>query len=289
MLLLEETPLPESYSFLIDPKYSMCFSSGLALSQGETCNSCWAFATQKMAQARMCKWKADEGSQAPFINLSPFNLICKVQGDTEGIDVCDPKSLDLALDYATTYGILTYTYMWKWTWHPSTRAKLEDTEWELKAMKIEQEKLASLPLSKRFTGSPTFGILGEGDNANPSSSLRKFVRRSKITNVADPNKENCRLVLGSSSFTDNVVIVPGVVSTAPPFTADVLKRRLLRGPVIGTIRLTWEFLLHTAALFHPKREQTFCRIYKTGDPEDYCDPARRATWDQVQVQDIDLD
>jgi hypothetical protein len=107
------SPLPDTYTFLADPRYRLCRTDEVD-PQG-SCNTCWAFATQKMVQARTCKWRADKGEEKPLIQLTPINLICKVQDKVGGLGLCDPKSLQDSLDYARNEGILTTEYFKEWS------------------------------------------------------------------------------------------------------------------------------------------------------------------------------
>ncbi len=61
-----------------------------------------------------------------------------------------------------------------------------------------------------------------------------------------------------------------------------LKKSLLSGPVVATIRLTWEFQIFTGSLFNPEKKLTFCRMSRPSDSNDYCDPARKKAWDKEQ-------
>jgi hypothetical protein len=61
-----------------------------------------------------------------------------------------------------------------------------------------------------------------------------------------------------------------------------LKKTLLSGPAIASIRLTWEFQAFTGSLFNPNEKQTFCRQSKPSDRNNYCDPARSGAWDEAQ-------
>jgi hypothetical protein len=85
------------------------------------------------------------------------------------------------------------------------------------------------------------------------------------------------LVFGGDFFATR----PGV-TVADYAASRNLKKSLQSGPVVASIRLTWEFLTFTGSLFNPSGTQTFCRLSKQGDNDDYCDPSRSASWDKVQ-------
>ncbi len=44
----------KTFSFLTEAKYAHCYQND-DYGQGQSCNSCWAFAVKNMVQARICK------------------------------------------------------------------------------------------------------------------------------------------------------------------------------------------------------------------------------------------
>jgi hypothetical protein len=116
LLQVSSEDLPESYTFLLDDKYASCYSNDDE-GQGQSCNSCWAFAVQKMMQARLCRQKFNKDSAAVFYALSPLNMICHMQSTKEGESICDPKNIYEALEYATHPGILLESWVANWKYH----------------------------------------------------------------------------------------------------------------------------------------------------------------------------
>jgi hypothetical protein len=118
----------------------------------------------------------------------------------------------------------------------------------------------------------------EVDNVGP-----ELAKRTLLSDPSRPTVSNCQMMLSKKGFETYVGKVSEVVATAAPFSGDKIKRRIRAGgPVIGTIRLTWEFLNFDGSLFNPPGKQTFCRLFKTGDPDDFCDPRKSARWDKAQ-------
>ncbi len=118
LLLLQSPsePIRESYSFLLDDRYSQCYDNDNE-GQGLSCNSCWAFAVQKMMQSRLCRINVNARSDmlaGVFYSLSPLNMICHLQSSEDGVSICDPKNIFDALEYATEPGILLGSWVSNW-------------------------------------------------------------------------------------------------------------------------------------------------------------------------------
>jgi hypothetical protein len=113
--------------------------------------------------------------------------------------------------------------------------------------------------------------------------MKRILRRSALLDPSRPSVANCLAVMGKRGFFSNLVTVGEVLVSSAPHTREKLQRRLHKGgPVIGSVRLTWDFLVFQGSLFNPPGKQTFCRMYRAGDPEDYCDPRSAQRWDQEQ-------
>jgi hypothetical protein len=108
------------------------------------------------------------------------------------------------------------------------------------------------------------------------------IRANLVADVSKPKKASCDKIFSDSDYTNMLVQAKSVHYSSAPYSAEAVKRRLLFGPVVGTVRLTWEFQSFTGSLFNPGATQTFCRRAKADDANDYCDPARRGQWDAGQ-------
>ncbi len=108
----------ESFSFLREAKYAECYANDIE-GQGLKCNSCWAFAVQKMMQARRCKHRVDhpetvrEGEK-PLVQLSPLNMICHMQTSENGESICEAKNIYDALSFAEETGVVESLWIARW-------------------------------------------------------------------------------------------------------------------------------------------------------------------------------
>jgi hypothetical protein len=104
----------DNFSFLLEDRYKQCYVND-ASGQGYSCNSCWAFAVQKMMQARRCKAVIDAGAvTGSELPLTPMNLICQLQSSTGGSNLCESQSIYDALDFAKSTGILADDWLTQW-------------------------------------------------------------------------------------------------------------------------------------------------------------------------------
>jgi hypothetical protein len=94
-------------------------------------------------------------------------------------------------------------------------------------------------------------------------SVTGIAARIEVTDISRPSEKKCREIFGRNyleeflryEFGQNLVSVPKIMMSAAP---------------------------HTSSLFNPTAPQTFCRLYKVGDPDDFCDPGKSDRWDQAQ-------
>jgi hypothetical protein len=129
-----------------------------------------------------------------------------------------------------------------------------------------------------------FGSLERGNTDEVSMAALKIASRNAdvVADVSKPSIKSCEKVFSDRDYTSMLVQAKSVHYSSAPYSAEAVKRRLLFGPVVGTVRLTWEFQSFTGSLFNPGATQTFCRRAKADDANDYCDPARRGQWDAGQ-------
>jgi hypothetical protein len=171
-------------------------------------------------------------------------MICKLQSSTRG-GLCDAKNIYDALDYALDVGLVNSTWVAGW-WGDKALAPAENSR------SAEEWK----------------GVLSKWN---------------QVVDVSKPEPEKCAEIFADASYAANLVKVQGVFFSSAPYRPERLKLQLKHGPVVGTVRLTWEFLIFTGSLFDPA-QQTFCRRSRPSDANDYCDPARRAQWDSEQSE-----
>jgi hypothetical protein len=205
-----------------------------------------------MMQARLCKLRSNEGASTPRVLLSPLNLICHVQ---KGKDVCLPQNIMSALDFILEPGILEKSFVNRWE-------KAVSDSWNL---------VQNHAVRNRFFSPKTNVDWREGVET--------------VANPSNPTREKCDILLFNDQYKENLVRAPEVAASSPPFGGLDLRRRLVvGGPVVATIRLSWEFLIFNGSLFNPSGRMTFCRMFQEADAEDYCDPARKSSWDDAQRQ-----
>jgi hypothetical protein len=200
---------------------------------------------------RRCRAAIDAGAKwaAEKERISPLNMVCKMQsGDGGGI--CDAKNIYAALDYVVDEGLVRNTDLDSWKKWASKEAKL------------------GLPSG---WGDAVWAAWDEG--ATWGASYFDF-----FVDISKPKVQFCRSVFSGGKF-----VFPPAVRVVDYVESRNLKRALLSGPAVATVRLTWEFQANTASLFNPSGTQTYCRQSKAGDSNDYCDPARKDDlWDQEQ-------
>jgi hypothetical protein len=120
------------------------------------------------------------------------------------------------------------------------------------------------------------------DTATVSANKFALQLADVLADVSKPSKERCDRIFSDKGYKGGLVQAETVFTSAAPFNAYEMKRRLMHGPVVGTVRLSWEFQTFTGSLFNPAGKQTFCRRAKVADVNDYCDPARAEKWDAEQ-------
>ncbi len=99
-----------------------------------------------------------------------------------------------------------------------------------------------------------------------------------IVDISKPDVSSCQTLFRDGFFKERA---KGIISEYAP--SRDLKNSLLSGPVVATIRLTWQFQVFNGTLFNPEGNQTFCRQSKIGDKNDYCDPAKTLASDTAQL------
>ncbi len=100
---------------------------------------------------------------------------------------------------------------------------------------------------------------------------------SGVVDISKPEVSSCKSLSQERVFGNRTEGISDYV-----FAPD-LEESLRSGPVVATIRLTWEFQEFTGSLFNPEGKQTFCRESKEGDKNDYCDPTKTPASDTAQL------
>ncbi len=215
---------------------------------------------KNMLHARRCRAAIDAGAKWDERSeaLSPLNMVCSLQSVENGVGICDPKNIYQALDFIVDTGLIRHADLKAWRdSHMAGKSELWITE-------VAEAKDATL----RWVQEELQRSLREG-----LELTEKML--DGLVDISKPEVKSCdRVFQGNYLKTRQPVKVENYVSSMNH------KKSLLSGPVIASIRLTWEFQSFTGSLFNPKGTQTFCRMSKQGDDNDYCDPARKNAWDK---------
>jgi hypothetical protein len=246
----------EAYSFLLDKRFADCYEDDQK-GQGAECNSCWAFASKNMFHARRCRAHILSGQ--PWVpsdqKVSPLNMICNMQTG----EICQVNTINDALDSLIDTGLV------KWAWLEKLKKQLHkfDDESDSKRVAIEIKVPGNSEIVRLEVP------------ANPD----------EVIDVSKPLRDYCKFIFFTNAYRKNLVPASEITFSSAPHTNEKMRARLVSsGPVVGTIRLTWEFQNFAGSLFNPAGKMTFCRLFRPKDPNDYCSPENRAKWDAAQLE-----